>query len=40
VAENGIALEIESLGVVLDQDVFGGPFAVDELSHSFSPAQL
>ena len=38
-AENGVTLEIEPLVVVLDEDVFGGPFAVDELSHSFSPAQ-
>src|SRR5262245_10144549 len=39
-AENRVALEVESLVVVLDQDVLGGPFAVDELSHSISPARF
>ena len=38
--ENGIALEVKPLVVVIDEDVLGAPFPVDELSHSSPPAQF
>ena len=33
----GIALEIQSLVVVVEEDVLGPPLSVDKLSHSFVP---
>jgi hypothetical protein len=33
ITEDRIALEIESPSIVLDQDIFGGPFPVDELPY-------
>ena len=38
VAENRVALEIQPLVVVVEQDVLGPPLSVDKLSHSLSPA--
>src|SRR5690349_4875837 len=40
IAKDGVALEIEPLVVVIEQNVFVAPLAVDELSHSSPPTQF